>query len=229
MGAGWSASINRLTGVMSFTYTANFSFLLDSTLFQVMGFSNQTFTSTSFTLTADNLADFSGVRSIAVRSSTLSLTNRDCKSNSYSQNIQVVPVNQPAYGIIKFENVANFTCILNNNHLDGFDIQLIDDKGNHIDMNNCHWNMTVQLDIIRRTDLHSSSTFNIVSKIDDVINLLSILVPQPQEQDQGEDQGQEQPQVEDEANVDNAEANQTMIESFNPENSLDMLLYTGQI
>lgn len=224
MGAGWNATINRNTGVMSFTYTTNFTFLASSTLYQVMGFSNQNFTSTSNTLTADNLADFSGVRSIAVRSSTLSLTNRDCKSNSYSQNIQVVPVNQPAYGIIKFENVANFTCILNNTHLDGFDIILCDDKGNYIDMNNCHWNMTIQLDVIRRTDLHSASTYNIVSKIDDVISLLSSIVPQSEQQP--EEQGVDQPQEE---SIDNAEANQAMIENFNPENSLDMLLYSGQL
>lgn len=225
MGTGWDASINKLTGILTFTYTSNFTFLANSSLFSIMGFSSSNYTSTSLTLIAPNLADFSGIRNIAIRSSTLSLTNRDCKTNSYSQNIQVIPVNQPAYGIIKFENVANFTCVLNNKHLDGFDIQLIDDKGNFVDMNNCHWSITLQIDITKRTQSQDVMSYTIATKIQEIINLLNAgFNPQPQ---------QEQQQIEDVAavdtNIQQVAADQELIDSFNPDNSLDVLLYNHQL
>lgn len=224
MGTGWDASINKLTGILTFTYTSTFSFLVNSSLFSIIGFSNQTYTSTGLILNAPNLADFSGIRNIAIRSSVLSLTNRDCKTNSYSQNIQIIPVNQPAYGIIKFENIANFSCILNNKHIDGFDIQLIDDKGNYVDMNSCHYSITIQIDIYRKNNTNDTMSYTIATKIQEIINLLSA----SSKPDQQEEPQQENVPVIDEQ-VQQVENNQEIIDSFNPDNSLDVLLYNNQI
>jgi hypothetical protein len=243
---GWNATIDKITGLFTFTYSSDFTFY-DSALYRLLGFTDASASSTSHTpvhtpvstlstmniLTAPHLCDFSGIRKLSIRSSILRCMNRDSLTGNYTTDIQVVPVNMPAYGIIKFENISGFKNIIQNRALDQLDISIFDDKDNLVDFNGCHWNITLQLDIIRKINDDSNSSLSQASAGAIQLGLLSSLLSSinqlvafsaPKEVNtQG---GNKNPDQEDANQQDSLELpNDPSEEVTNENNDLDLLLY----
>lgn len=223
---GWDCTLNKLTGLLTFSYVSDFT-LYTSSLYKLLGFIGESSTSSSNSITTTHLCDFSGVRRLSIRSNILRLLNRDSSTGNYTNDIQVIPVNQPAYGIIKFENISGFKNLLQNQTLDQIDISIYDDDNNLVDLNGVNWNITLQLDIIRK--LVDNSNVNINQSIN---NLISVLTQPSQDQpsqdprkasanwqsqyepeDQPVDQLQEDPQIEE------------ITDFKSPDNDLDLLMF----
>lgn len=203
--SGWGCVLDKITGKLTFTYTINFIFY-SSSLYSLLGFIGTSSTSVLNSLTAVNLCDFSGVRRLSIRSNILRLLNRDSTTGNYTSDICVIPVNQPAYGIIKYENISGFKNILSNNALDQIDISIFDDDNNLVDFNGINWTITLQLDIIRKLNNQETQgdqsslerNNNNIQQLTDNINLLidamnPDTIPQQDQADQ-QDQQQEEPQ-----------------------------------
>jgi hypothetical protein len=59
-----------------------------------------------------------------------------------------IPVNAQPYSIIEYKNVNNFKVNLHSNVFNSISIKLVDDMGNPINLNNQHFSLTLQLDIV---------------------------------------------------------------------------------
>ena len=63
--------------------------------------------------------------------------------------LAVIPIDQPSFGLITYNNFTNTQNIINNNTLDSLDIQIKGEDQNFINFNNTNWTMTLKLCITR--------------------------------------------------------------------------------
>jgi hypothetical protein len=164
-------TINRNTGIFTFQHNKLFTFYGNgSTIFEVLGFDpSQDYSSTTgggqHTLTAPYLCNFAGITRLSIRSSVLTVQNRDAIDNGSSTfEITTIPVNVPSYGVIKYENIVGFEGVLNVKSLNGFDIQIYDDDGNLIDFNGVHWNISLQINIYKQVQNEDIKTLGEILK-----------------------------------------------------------------
>ena len=210
----WNCVIDRTTGLLTFSYTGNFTFYKESTIFRIIGFSNsQNYTSVSNSLTAPLLCDFSGIRRLSIRSNILRLMNSDSNTNNYTNDIQTIQVNAPSYGIIKYENTSGFKSKLSNKTIDNIDIEIYDEFNNLVDFNGCNWTLTLELTIIRIIHTEEKLTSRIlIKKFNDLINIFN-------KKNKNEQQDEQQPEESILEQQDTSEL------PFGDENSLDFLMF----
>ena len=225
---GWNITINKITGLLTFTYSSDFT-LYDSPLYRLLGFTDALSSSTFNILTAPHLCDFSGIRRLSIRSSILRCLNRDSSTGNYTNDIQVIPINMPAYGIIKFENISGFKNIIQNRALDQLDISIYDDENNLVDFNGCHWNITLQLDIIRKISDDSNSSFSQLGIMSSLLNSINQLIAgtQPENTQGNSDQTDtaDTTNQQDSLEVPTDSTIPDVAEITNEDNDLDLLLY----
>jgi hypothetical protein len=58
-----------------------------------------------------------------------------------------IPVNKPAFSLIEYSNTNHFRTNLFINNISSITIKLIDENGTLIDLNGCHYCITLQLDV----------------------------------------------------------------------------------
>ena len=67
--------------------------------------------------------------------------------------LAVIPIDQPSFGLLTYNNFTNTQNIINNNTLDSIDIQIKGEDENFINFNNIDWTMKIKLDITRKKPL----------------------------------------------------------------------------
>jgi hypothetical protein len=134
-------SLNRLNGFFTF-YVSGFALQLihtNSTIYEVLGLlalTNYTITSKQI---APFMANFLGVKKIKVNSSALSNNGFDSNSLGSSHLLQTISVNQPAFGLITFQNQATNYSKLKARLINEIDILMLDENGAKIDYNGVHY------------------------------------------------------------------------------------------
>ena len=56
-----------------------------------------------------------------------------------------IPVNEPPFGLILYNNIENIENLVNNSQNDNLYIEIYDDEDNLINMNNQDWSITLEL------------------------------------------------------------------------------------
>ena len=126
----------------------NFSFLSSSTCLTLLGFvSNTTYTSSSYKLTSPYVVNLLTKNCICILSNlqTGNINNADKYNGSILCSI---PVSGPPYSLITYTNSNNFRSNLYANNLNEINIKITDSNNNLIDLNNCYWSITLQIDIV---------------------------------------------------------------------------------
>jgi hypothetical protein len=136
----FTITISQITGLLTFSYTNDFSFINTSTCKQVLGF-DDTITSTSSTLTLPYQLNLLGPTQIKIVSKALNPYNYDTETCL----LGVIQVNVPFYSLLTWENKTGHKNILRINYLDNIDIQLYDQDDNLLDFNNIDWTITLRL------------------------------------------------------------------------------------
>lgn len=149
-GHTFTITINKNNGIVTFSTTAtNFTFLLaGSSMFSIIGLI-ATKNSTSFNLVADYPFNVLGVTKIKIVSQMFNSYNIDSKNNGLSNNLALIPVDQPSFGLIVYENKSNSKYTLRTDTLDEIDLQWFDQNNNLINFNNINWELTILLEITR--------------------------------------------------------------------------------
>jgi hypothetical protein len=130
--------------------TYNFKFLTAySSCQELLGLSTNDLYNTSAlnSLTSKNLINLAPTRCICLATNL----QTGCINNTlqYEQNLLCsIPVNSQPYSIIEYKNSNNFKVNLHNNVFNSISIKLVDDMGNPINLNNQHFSLTLQLDIV---------------------------------------------------------------------------------
>ena len=87
-----------------------------------------------------------GVKKISIKSSSLSIIAFSSVNNGYSDTICTIPADQPAFGMISYNNQNDLNKnLLKQSVIDRVDIQLLDENQNYLDMNNLDWSITICL------------------------------------------------------------------------------------
>jgi hypothetical protein len=188
-GHTFTITINKQTGIVTFSTAAtNFTFLSGSSMFSILGIIT-TKTSTSFNLVADYPFNVLGVTKIKIVSTFFNSYNIDSKNNGLSNNLALIPVDQPSFGLIVYENKSNSKYTLRTDTLDEIDLQLYDQNNNLINFNNINWELTILLEIIREVEELSSTEMADILKqqnkiLGDLINQTNQQIEQPAEVEQ---------------------------------------------
>jgi len=152
----FSITINKQNGLVTFSTTGtNFIFQVSS-MFNILGLlANKN--STSFNLVCDYPFNVLGITKIKIVSQMFNSYNIDSANNGLSNNLALIPVDQPSFGLIVYENKSNSKYTLRTDTLDEIDLQILDQNNNLINFNNIDWQITLLLEITREVEQQSQT------------------------------------------------------------------------
>ena len=144
--SGFNISLNKFDGKFTLSYTEMFQILNYSTCYTLMGFEkNQIYISDANNkILMPYPCNFLGINRILIRSNIFSTQNYD--SNGRSTILCSIPVNEPPYSLIVYNNFSNFKSFIHNTDINYIDLQITDDSSNLLDFNNIEINLTLQID-----------------------------------------------------------------------------------
>lgn len=133
----------------TFTHpTLDFMFMSSSTCLQILGFNNNvTISSSSLILTSVNCVNVYSIRTVQVNSNLITYNINKVQKNNFCI-LCSVPITCTPFSLIEYINRTNFKTNLFLNRISNIKIKLTDDNGNLIDLNGCHYSLTLQLDVI---------------------------------------------------------------------------------
>ena len=133
----------------TFTHqTLDFMFMSSSTCLQILGFNNNvTISSTSLSLTSINCVNVYSIRTVQVNSNLITYNINKVQKNNFCI-LCSIPITCTPFSLIEYINRTNFKTNLFLNRLSNIKIKLTDDNGNLLDLNGCHYSLTLQLDVI---------------------------------------------------------------------------------
>jgi len=184
----FTITINKQTGVITFATPATNFILQVSSIFSTLGFPASNQTSTSFSLTATYPLNLFGITKIKITSTFFNSYNYDSATRGLSNLISVIPVDQPSFGLIVYENKSDAKYTLRTNVVDNIDIQMTDQNDNLINFNNIDWQLTFLLDITREQDEMESVQMSDILKqqniiLNEIANNQNQIQPPPETED----------------------------------------------
>jgi len=156
-GNTWSITYSNLTNKYTFTNSTNDFIFVDSptnSIFGIIGFNKgSTYTSISKSYTAPYCFNFTGLTRILIGTPTFSLNNRMSYDAGNTTIMCSIPTNSIQNGMIYYSNLTNYKSIFSNSHMSTIELNLQDDSGHLLDLNNCDWSITLQIDMINEVIL----------------------------------------------------------------------------
>ena len=147
--SGFSVIYNSIQNKLTFTHTTNeFMFMSSLTCLQILGFNlNSTISSISLSLTSVNCVNVYSIRTIQVNSNLITYNINKLQKNNFCI-LCSIPISCTPFSLIEYVNRTNFKTNLFLNRLSNIKIKLTDDNGNLINLNGCHYSLTLQLDVV---------------------------------------------------------------------------------
>lgn len=167
---------SKITGVMTFSSTINFSFLGTSSIFPIIGFIPGTnYNSTSLSLTAIYPLNLLGIKRLKVSSIMMATNTYDSNNLGVNSTIASIPVNVPSFGLIDYVNNSNAYPLLMAKSLSNIDVQIYDEGNNLINFNGIDWTITIQITIYKKVQKINPETIfsnisNVLEDIKDELN-----------------------------------------------------------
>ena len=150
MGVNFNIIYNSLDNTYTFTNTLyEFSLLSSSSCFEMLGFKTGiTITSVLKTLKSRLSINLFTIRNIYVSSNNFILNNLNNSTPNNSSILCSVPIQSSSGSIITYSNIFNvYNEVHNVSNLTLLHIKLTDQDGDILDLNGCHFSLTLQLDI----------------------------------------------------------------------------------
>jgi hypothetical protein len=150
MGVNFNIIYNSLDNTYTFTNTLyEFSLLSSSSCFEMLGFKTGiTITSVSKTLKSKLSINLFTIRNIYISSNNFILNNVNNSTPNNSSILCSVPIQSSSGSIITYSNIFNvYNEVHNVSNLTLLHIKLTDQDGDILDLNGCHFSLTLQLDI----------------------------------------------------------------------------------
>jgi hypothetical protein len=146
---GFSITYSSLDNSFTFTHsTNNFEFKDNSTCMECLGFDeNIPHSSTSRILKSTNSINLFTIRNIYIQSNNLSLNNINHATPTLANILASIPLTSGANSVITYSNVNNVKTTVNDiKNFSILQIALTDQDGDILDLNGCHWSLTLQID-----------------------------------------------------------------------------------
>ena len=142
---------NTVTNKYIFLSNYDFIILKDSTCQKLLGLRNIDEVSINKSLTSYNCINLQSHHCICIQSNlyTGSLNN----TNKFENNVICsIPINNQPYSMITYTNHNNLKYNLYKNTVSNIVLRLIDQNNDIIDLNGCHWSVSIQFEVIKFTD-----------------------------------------------------------------------------
>lgn len=163
--SGFHITLNNINNKFTITYTQDFMINPTSTIYDIMGFSKNTaYSSVSYSLTLPFTCNFNGLGNLNISFSNLITNNYNSFSKSPSSIIQSVPILN-GQGQITYYKTNNYSFDINQDIIDFIQIDLTDDLGNFVNLNNKDYNLTLcfeNLQEIDKYELKHNNFFNVL-------------------------------------------------------------------
>ena len=149
MPTGFNITFNNITNIFTISYTTDFSFNSGSSIYELMGFAkNVDYVSNNNTLDLPFTCNFNGLQSFNIHFASLNTPNIDSLTKSNSAIIQAIQIPIGSNQIL-FQKTSDFNFVVSQDMIDDIRIDLKDDLGNLINLNNNHFNLTLEFTIIK--------------------------------------------------------------------------------
>ncbi len=140
---------NKINGLVTITHPSA-NFIITGNAFGViLGFqSGSTNNSILFNLTGNFPINLLGIKKLNIVSNEL-ITHNFTAGKGFNSLLASLAVDQPAYGLIVFENKSNVKHSIQLKELNKIDIQITDEKNNLINFNNIDWSLLIAVYITK--------------------------------------------------------------------------------
>ena len=146
----FTITYSNSTNFLTFTHsTYDFTFESESTCFELLGFPDgETYSSTSQILTSSISLNMFTTRNIYVASDNFQLNNVNNSTPKKSNILCSIPIDTNHHSMIAYSNVFGIENLIYHAHnLTNLHVKLTDQDDNVLDLNGCHWSMTLLLSI----------------------------------------------------------------------------------
>jgi hypothetical protein len=152
-------NVNTITNIITIKGTLNFTILKSSTLGSIMGFDpNNSYSSTNLSLVLPFTCNFNGLQNLNVHMPSITTKNfNSFDGSSVSTTIQSIPI-QCGSNQIYYNKSNDYNFTISTQILDSLTIQLKDDLGNFINLNNQHFNLTLVFQTLKNMDRFKNDT-----------------------------------------------------------------------
>lgn len=147
---GFTISYSSLNNTFTFTHSTNdFSFKSSSTCMEIFGFEeNIAHDSVSKILTSTSCINLFTIRNIYIQSNNLILSNINNATPNNSSILCSIPLTTGQFSIVTYFNANNVKSRIDSlRNFSSLHISLTDQDGDILDLNGCHFSLTLQIDI----------------------------------------------------------------------------------
>ena len=118
----------------------------------ILGFNiiNSLYSSVNGILISPYVVNFGGILKLDVKTSSFNLSNMDSYQKGRTNTIASIPVNSTQNGYLLYNNFTHYNSMFRNSQISDLNIMIQDEFSNFIDLNNCDWSITVQIDVMTR-------------------------------------------------------------------------------
>lgn len=172
-GHNFVLTLNDNTGRMNFHHQGGGDFhsivYNGSTCFSILGFEKMDYLAILENLEAPHPLDLLGIRALKIMCPEFSSNNRDSVNLSTTQLIEMIPVDQPPYGLILYSNSSNEYGNLQTQNISTINLQILSENGDFVNFNNTNWTITLILLIDRMFKV------NLINNLDNVLSTIPLL------------------------------------------------------
>jgi hypothetical protein len=146
----FTITYNSKTNILTFSHsTYDFTLESTSTCFEVLGFEdNITYTSTSQVLTGTISLNLFTIRNVYVSSDNFQINNINNSTPNKSNILCSIPIDTSHHSMISYSNIYGVRNMIHHVHnLTNLHIKLTDQDDDVLDLNGCHFSLTLEIDI----------------------------------------------------------------------------------
>jgi hypothetical protein len=142
-----TTSYNTVSNKLTFSRGSSFTFQSSSTCFKLLGFEEGVaHTSVANSLTSDYVVNLSGTSLIYIDIPSVTTKNIASKNNGgYTTIIKSIVADVPYGAILSYVNNTNSAVVLKEKYISYFQVRLLDDEYNTLDLNGQHFTLTLEL------------------------------------------------------------------------------------
>ena len=146
---GFTITYSSLSNTFTFTHpTYDFSFKKESTCMEILGFNeNVAYSSVSKSMASINCINLFTIRNIYIQSNNLMLNNLNNATPNNCTILASIPLTTGQFSVVNYNNINNIRSRIDNiRNFTQLNINLTDQDGDILDLNGCHFSITLQID-----------------------------------------------------------------------------------
>ena len=149
--SNFSITISKITGKLTFTYNTTFTIYSDNnySICSILGFDINTVYNCNFSFICPYPLNLLGYKRLEIYSQ-LQTYNYSSLNNGMCTLLSIIPIDQPSYSLITYNNFTDTKNIIKNKTLDKIEILIKGEDENFINFNNIDWTMKLKIDITRQ-------------------------------------------------------------------------------